>query len=60
LDPILDHPRADLPELEEVRTRVVEDWIELESRKALREQVEARRKQIEVRVVDDEPADLAG
>ena len=49
-----------IPELEEVRTRVVEDWIELESRKALREQVEARRKQIEVRVVDDEPADLAG
>ncbi|MAG34159.1 MAG: hypothetical protein CL908_25040 [Deltaproteobacteria bacterium] len=42
-----------IPELEAVRPRVLEDWIEIESRKALREQVEHRRKVVEVRVVDD-------
>ena len=42
-----------VPPLEEIRKRVVEDWIEIESRKALREHIEKRREQIELRIVED-------
>jgi hypothetical protein len=40
-----------IPELSEIRTRVLEDWIEAESRKALREHVERRREVVEVRML---------
>jgi protein-tyrosine phosphatase len=43
-----------IPQLDEVRSRVVEDWIEQESRKALREYVERRRQVVRVEFVDDE------
>lgn len=42
-----------IPELSEVRTRVSEDWIEAESRKALREHVARRRAQVELRIIED-------
>jgi hypothetical protein len=42
-----------LPPLEEIRERVVEDWIEAESREALREHVARLRKTVEIRIVDD-------
>jgi hypothetical protein len=49
------HKRTDsrIPDLKEVRSRVVEDWIEQESRKALREYVERRRLVIRVQIVED-------
>lgn len=42
-----------IPPLDEIRQRVVEDWIEEASRKALREHVERRREAVEVVIVDD-------
>ena len=44
-----------VPDLEEIRARVLEDWIEQESRKALREHVEARRQAVRVEIVEDGP-----
>jgi hypothetical protein len=46
-----------IPALEEVRSRVFEDWIEETSRKALREHIDRRREQVEVRVVEDAGGD---
>jgi hypothetical protein len=42
-----------VPALEEIRSRVVEDWIEQASRKALREHVERRRAAVEIEIIDD-------
>ena len=42
-----------IPPLAEIRKRVVEDWIEIESRKTLREHVEKRRTQVQVRILED-------
>ena len=36
---------------------LIEDWIEAESRKALREHVEARRLEVDLRIVEDVPSD---
>ncbi len=50
---IHDRVESRIPPLEEIRTRVLEDWIEQESRRVLREHVDARRTQVEVRILDD-------
>jgi peptidyl-prolyl cis-trans isomerase C len=42
-----------LPAFEEIRKRVLEDWITEESDRALRAQIERRRQIVEVRIVDD-------
>ncbi len=42
-----------IPELAEVRKRVLEDWIEEESRKALRAHIARRREVVEIRIIDD-------
>lgn len=49
------HERTEsrIPAFEEVRARVVEDWIEAESRQALRDQIEQMREQVEVRIIED-------
>jgi hypothetical protein len=49
------HSRVEsrIPALSEVRARVMEDWIEAESRKALREHVVRRRTQVEIRMIED-------
>ncbi|MFK7897416.1 MAG: peptidyl-prolyl cis-trans isomerase [Myxococcota bacterium] len=51
------HRRAEsrIPDLAEVESRVREDWIEAESRKALREQVTRRRAQVDLRILEDAP-----
>ena len=46
-----------IPELSEIRPRVLEDWIEQESRKALREHIEARRQAVQVEILDDSGAE---
>jgi hypothetical protein len=43
-----------IPELSAIRKRVVEDWIEIETRKALQAQIERRREVVEVRILADE------
>jgi hypothetical protein len=50
---IHDRKPSRIPELEEIEKRVLEDWIERESRKALREHIERRRALVEVRFIDD-------
>ncbi len=50
---IHDRVESRIPELSEVRARVSEDWIEAESRKALREQVARRRTQVDLRIIED-------
>ena len=42
-----------IPPLADIRNRVVEDRIEEESRKALRDYVDRRRGEVEIRVVED-------
>jgi hypothetical protein len=42
-----------IPELGEVEKRVYEDWIEQESRKALRDHIDGRRAAVELRIIDD-------
>jgi hypothetical protein len=54
---IEDRVPARVPPLSEIRDRVIEDWIEAESRKALREHVEARRLEVDLRIVEDVPSD---
>lgn len=44
-----------VPELAEIRSRVLEDWIEQASRKALREHIEARRQAVQVEIIEDAP-----
>lgn len=46
-----------IPELSEIRPRVLEDWIEQESRKALREHIEARRQAVQVEILEDSGAE---
>ncbi len=50
---IADRVESRIPALDEVRKRVVEDWIEAESRKALREHIEERRQTVIVEIVED-------
>jgi len=50
-----DRTPSRIPELEEIEKRVLEDWIERESRKALREHIERRRAHVEVRFINDSP-----
>lgn len=50
---IHDRVESRIPPLDEIRTRVFEDWIEKESRRVLREHVEARRTQVQVRILED-------
>jgi len=45
-----------VPELAEVEKRVLEDWIEEESRRTLRDYLVRRREAVEVRIVDDRAA----
>ena len=49
------HARTEsrIPELAEIRSRVFEDWIEEESRKALREFVVRRRQVVQVGILED-------
>jgi len=42
-----------IPAFDEVRKRVLEDWITEETRRALRAQIERRRLMVEVRVIED-------
>ncbi|MCR9093847.1 MAG: peptidylprolyl isomerase [bacterium] len=53
---IHDRVETRIPALDEIRTRVLEDWIEQESRRVLREHIDARRLQVEVRILEDDPA----
>jgi peptidyl-prolyl cis-trans isomerase C len=46
-----------VPKLEEVRTRVLDDWIEQRTREALRDEAARLRAQVEVRRVDDRRED---
>jgi len=48
-----------VPELAEIRSRVLEDWIEAESRKALREHIARRREVVEIRMTDDRAPETA-
>jgi len=48
-----DRKESRIPTLEEIRNRVLEDWIEIESRRVLREHVDRRRTQVEIRIVED-------
>jgi hypothetical protein len=48
-----------IPDLAEVRKRVLEDWIEEESRKALREHIASRRELVQVRVIVDDAPETA-
>lgn len=48
-----DRKESHVPPLSEIRNRVLEDWIEIESRKALKDHIDRRRLQVEVRVIDD-------
>lgn len=41
-----------IPPLSEIRKRVAEDWIEGESRRVLREHIDRRRTQVEVRILE--------
>lgn len=52
---VLVHDRIEsrIPPLDEIRTRVVEDWIEQTSREALREYIASRRTQVDLRMIDD-------
>ncbi|CAN0488304.1 unnamed protein product, partial [Discosporangium mesarthrocarpum] len=50
---IHDRIESRIPPLDEIRTRVLEDWIEKESRRVLREHIDARRRQVEVRILED-------
>ncbi len=45
-----------IPAFDEVRRRVFEDWIQKETRRALRDQIERRRRIVEVRVIEDREA----
>ncbi|MEM9174700.1 MAG: peptidylprolyl isomerase [Myxococcota bacterium] len=49
------HARVEsrIPPLDEIRARVLEDWIEGESRRVLREYIDRRRTRVEVRILDD-------
>jgi hypothetical protein len=42
-----------LPEFEEVRTRVLEDWFEEEVRRAIRSEITRHRQRVEVRILED-------
>ena len=50
-----DRKPSRIPELAEIEKRVLEDWIERESRAALREHIERRRELVEVRIIGDRP-----
>lgn len=50
---IHDRVESRIPPLDEIRTRVFEDWIEQESRRVLREHVDARRSQVRVRILEN-------
>jgi hypothetical protein len=50
---IHDRKPSRIPELAEIEKRVLEDWIERESRTALRDHIERRREIVEVRILDD-------
>lgn len=49
------HERVEsrVPELDEIRQRVVEDWIEKESRSALRKHVERRKLSLQIVIIED-------
>lgn len=42
-----------IPTFDAIRKRVLEDWIEKETRRALRAQIERRRQIVEIRVIED-------
>lgn len=48
-----DRKESHVPPLGEIRNRVYEDWVEQQSRKALKDHIERRRLQVEVRFIDD-------
>ena len=50
---IHDRIETRIPALDEIRNRVLEDWIEQESRRVLREHVDQRRTQVEIRILED-------
>ena len=49
------HARVDsqLPELEEVRTRVLEDWYKDETRRSIRREITRHRQRAEIRILED-------
>ncbi len=49
-----------IPTLEEIRSRVLDDWLEQRTREALRDEAARLRTQVEVRRVDDRSAARAG
>jgi hypothetical protein len=55
------HDRVDsrIPPLAEIRQRVLEDWIDAESRRAMRAFLDERRSEVEIRIVADQPASAA-
>ena len=50
---IHDRVETRIPPLDEIRNRVLEDWIEQESRRVLREHVDQRRTQVEILILED-------
>ena len=50
---IHDRVESRIPSLEEIRSRVVEDWIEQESRVALRKHVERRKLVVRIEILED-------
>jgi hypothetical protein len=50
---IYERTETRVPQLDEVRSKVVEDWIEQESRAALRKYIEQRRQTVQVRILED-------
>jgi hypothetical protein len=55
------HDRVDsrIPPLAEIRQRVLEDWIEAESRREMRAFLDERRTQVEIRIVADQAESAA-
>ncbi len=43
-----------IPPFDEVRRRVLDDWIEQETRRAFRAQIARRRRIVEVRLIEDQ------
>jgi hypothetical protein len=50
---IHDRIESRIPTFDSIRKRVLEDWIEEETRRALRAQIERRRQIVEIRVIED-------
>ncbi len=56
---IHDRIESHVPALEEIRKRVLEEWIEAESRREMRNFLDERRTQVEIRIVDDQSVSAA-